>query len=182
MSAAQKGRKRAGGERPVYSFVTAAFPMTKLCMVLSTIEREWSKIVGGTLAARSYPKAFEDGVLSVSVENQAVLQDMNFKKNAVMREIRAKAFLPVREIHVEIGRFRRDSTPPLKPSPQRKKKRMAEIDPALEEKLSAEILSTYADMNPDLAKSIARCRIMCAIANGRAKRKTAESRPADPFY
>lgn len=158
---ASKIRKRGGGEQPVYSFMAAAYPLARLCMILSTVEREWEKIVGRPLAFRSSPKAFEDGVLFVTVDSHAVLHDMNFRKNAIVREIRTKALLPVRDVKIEIGKIKREN--PVRETTARRQNRKQDIDPSLEEKVTAEILAIHEDMNPELARSIARCRIMSAM-------------------
>jgi hypothetical protein len=96
--------KREGGERPVYSAIGIDSPFMRTCSALLAVEIEWRRIVGGALASRSFPKAYEDGVLVVCVDGAAAMQDMNFKKNAIVREIRTKASLKIDDIRVEFGR------------------------------------------------------------------------------
>jgi hypothetical protein len=151
--------KRQGGKRPIYSALGIGSPILRICAALSAIEREWPRIVGHALAARSFPKAFEDGVLVVSVEGHSAFQDMNFRKNQIMREIRDNAWLKLCDIKVETGRKTRarDSAIALRSA---KRKTAPRIDPEAVEKISGEILSAYSDLDPELARSIARCRLM----------------------
>ena len=148
-------------ERPVYTLVGAASPIARLCMVLATIEREWRRIVGDTLAERSAPSGYDDGVLHIAVDSQAVLHDMNFKKNAIVREIRTKARLNVESVKIEIGRVRRTNATPMMPRCKPPKK--IQIDEARVQVFCDEILSQHADMDPELVRRIARIRMLCEV-------------------
>jgi hypothetical protein len=91
-------------ERAVSSFLDSPELMLKLCESLARVEREWPSLAGEALARRSFPRAFEDGVLIVSVENRFALQDMNFKKSAVLKRIREETPLRLKDIKTEMGR------------------------------------------------------------------------------
>ncbi len=146
-------------ERPIYAIVGAGAPIAKLCMVLATIEREWRRIVGDALAERSAPCGYCDGVLHIAVDSQAVLHDMNFKKNTIVREIRTKARLNVEGVRIEIGRVRRTNATQLMPRYKPPKK--ITVDESRVQLFCDEILSQHADMDPELARRIARVRMMC---------------------
>lgn len=146
-------------ERPIFAMLGASSSITRLCMALATIEQEWRRIVGDSLARRSSPSSYQDGVLHIAVDSQAVLHDMNFKKNAIAREIRTKVLLNVESVKIEIGSVR----PPSLPSVATRGAPLKKIS-LDEERLCAcrdEILSAYAEMDPELAKSIARAKMLC---------------------
>lgn len=146
-------------ERPIFTMIGASGSITRLCMALAAIEQEWRRIVGDTLAQRSSPSAYRDGVLHIAVDSPAVLHDMNFKKNAIAREIRTKVLLDVESVKIEIGSVRRPNPP--SPVPRRAPLKKICLD---EESLCAgrdEILAVYAEMDPELAMSIARAKMLC---------------------
>jgi hypothetical protein len=151
--------KRAEGCRPVYSALGIGTPILRVCAALSAIEREWPGIVGHALASRSSLKSYGDGVLVVSVDGQAAVHDMNFKKNEIVREIRNKVRLKLNDLKIETDRPRR-LTSAADQSRPRKRRAAAKIDQAALESITDEILSSYSDLTPELARSIARCRLM----------------------
>jgi hypothetical protein len=147
-------------ERRLSSVMTGANGVTGLCFLLSLMEGEWKSIVGGSLGARSAPLSYEGGVLVVAVDSPSAFQDMNFRKNAIIREICSRANLAVSDIKVRNGAVRgADSRPASRravfakraPVPDEKKVRS----------VSDDILSRHSDMNPVLACVIARCMVMC---------------------
>ena len=150
-------RKR-GEKRPIYSALGIDSPILRICAALTAIEREWPRIVGRALAARSFPKAFEDGVLVVSVDGHSALQDMNFRKNQIINEIRKNAWLRLSDIRTETGRAARLQSPAPPRAPRGKAS--FRVDGEAVENLAGEILSAYSDLDPELARSIARCRLI----------------------
>lgn len=160
MKRAKSRQEKKRGEQSIYRALAeqSSSQLMRLCMLLSMLEREWPSIVGERLASRSAPVAFAEGVLTVAVDGQAALQDMNFKKGAILRHIRAKIRLEAGDIRTEIGRPRR-GTPQLParhrsaPTPRRKR-----LDPAAESAHRAEIVSRHGDIDPRLADVLARCR------------------------
>jgi hypothetical protein len=153
-----KRTKRKGGERPIYSALGAGLPIMSVCAALAVVEREWERIVGAALASRSALKSYEDGVLVISAEGQSALQNINFKKGAIVREIRTKARLDVTDMRIELGYRQRGEMHVSAPVARRARARVR-IDPEAEEALKNEILSVHADLDPELARRIARCRI-----------------------
>ena len=143
--------------------LAASSELVRLCKRLSLMEREWEACVGYTLASRSRPDSFEDGILTIAAENAFVLHDMNFKRTAIQRKIEMKTALEVREIRIEVRNTRRRGKGALGRGRTRRavKKRPDRIDPMVEAKMTERILSDHADMDPDLAGIIARCRILC---------------------
>ncbi|MDR1944476.1 MAG: DUF721 domain-containing protein [Synergistaceae bacterium] len=161
--------KRPGGERPIYSVIGVGSPMLKVCAALSVIEREWARIVGDALASRSCPISYDDGVLVVFVQGQSALQDINFKKNAIIKEIRTKALLKLNGLKVEIGHNGTSGAAAATPRPARLRA-SPRVDPEAEEALRDNILSAHADLPPELAGAIARCRIISERAARGKKR------------
>jgi hypothetical protein len=153
-------KKREGGIRHLSSAVGARHPVVRLCAILSGVEREWPRIVGDALARRSFPDSYEEGVLTVAVDGPSAMQDMNFKKSAIISELRAKAGLRIENIKIERG-FKRGESPSRTnrayitrpPAPR-------VVDPSKEENLTSEILAEHEDISPETAGSIARCRLM----------------------
>lgn len=148
-------------ETPIYSALSAASSLTKLCMVLSAVEREWPAIVGGVLSRRTSPRQFDQGILVVAADSASVMQDLNFKKNAIIRTIRTKARLDVRDVRVEIGSVSGGARATrVQPAKKNRLCRAGAIDARLEEALCADLAAAYADLPEALVRSIARCRIM----------------------
>lgn len=145
-------------ERPIYSLVRTAYPVAKLCVVLATIEREWGRIVGDDLARRSTPSGYANGVLRIAVDSQAALYDMNFKKNAIAREIRAKARLEIESIKIEIGSVWRSSAESAMPG--RRPVRTVTVDETRVGSIRDEILGQHTELDPELARCIARLRVL----------------------
>ncbi|MDL2263461.1 DUF721 domain-containing protein, partial [Synergistaceae bacterium OttesenSCG-928-I11] len=154
-----KGDKSTG--RPIYDLlsVPSVTTVTSLCMTLSALEREWRALVGDRLALRTAPHALEGDVLVVTADGPAVLQDLNFKKSALVRKIRTGARIDLRDIRVELGSVARKpgAHAPRRSGPKAPP-RAARVDPDAVESLAAEILSRYETMSPELARTIARCR------------------------
>jgi hypothetical protein len=150
-------RREKSSSRPIYDVLSDPLTasVSSLCMALSAIEREWRAIAGDRLAYRTAPKALEGNVLVVAADGQAALQDLNFKKSALVRKISAGARIELRDIRVELGAAPRASAcPALRPAP-----RAPQTDPEAVESLAVEILSSYGDIDPELARTIARCRV-----------------------
>ncbi|MDR0648205.1 MAG: DUF721 domain-containing protein [Synergistaceae bacterium] len=151
--------KRPGGRHPIYSALGIGSPMLRACAALAAIEREWHRIVGPALALRSRPTAYEDGVLVVAVEGQLALQDMNFKKRQIIAAIRDNTWLDLSDIKIEPGR-KTTHQATVMPAQRARRITPVKIDATALERLSGEILSAYPDLDPALAASIARCRLI----------------------
>ena len=128
-------------------------------MVLSVVEQKWPEIVGKLLASRSRPRAFENGVLLVSADSQAVVSDINFKSSSIKREIEKKALLKLNGIRAETGRYSKPA--PAKTAQARKAQdRSQSIGSDAQDELKGKIMEKYRGIDQDLALCIARCRIM----------------------
>lgn len=151
--------------RPIYDLlsVPSVTTVTSLCMALSALEREWRSLVGDRLALRTAPKALEGDVLVVTADGPAVLQDLNFKKNALLRKIQVGARINLRDIRVEQGSISRKPDDPAPRRAKRKTPRSARSSPDAVESLTAEILSRHETLPPELARTIARCRVMTGV-------------------
>ena len=161
--------KTAERERPIYSTLSVAGEITSLatlCAALRTIESEWVQIVGASLSRRSVPTSYENGVLFVVVDCQAALQDMNFKKASLARIIRERSLLRVDEIRVEVGSTARTTGKTAcgrrSTTPVRTGQKTRQIDEAMVEMLALEISATHPQIEPELAKILARCRAITA--------------------
>lgn len=152
--------KRKGGEQTIYSALSHSESFFGLCAALSAVERDWTSIAGKSLANRSVPRAFDDGVLVVVVENPSVRQDMNFKKKAILEAVFDKTSLKLKDIRTEIGRAPRRGAISAKPGApfRRKKDASAEYGPELE-LIKTEIMTENPDIGIKLAEIIARCRL-----------------------
>lgn len=147
------------GGRPLFDLLPSA-SITGLCMMLSTLEREWASVVGDALARRTAPKAFDGEILIVAADSQAVMHDLNFKKNSIIRAIRTNARIGVSEIRAELGRVGTRQTRRVSGSGAARRKEVGIVDDASLEAARREISSAYPDMPEELAESIARCRII----------------------
>jgi hypothetical protein len=130
-----------------------------LCVTLSAIEQEWESMVGSSLARRSAPRCYDDGVLVVAVENSSVQKDMNFKKNAIKNAILQKTSLTLKDIKTEIApsSARRSSVRTI--LSRRRKRRTETIwGPELDD-MKAEILEQNPGISEKIAEAIARCRV-----------------------
>jgi hypothetical protein len=153
--------KREGGEQAVYDALGQSKSFFGLCAALSAVEHDWASIAGKSLANRSAVLAFDDGVLVVAAENSSVLQDMNFKKKAILEAIFDKTSLKLKDIRTEIGRAPRHGVMPMKSAPpRRKRKKNAPAEYGTELKLiKSEIMAQNPDLGIKLAEIIARCRL-----------------------
>jgi hypothetical protein len=142
----------------------------RTCAALAAIEREWDRIVGRALAQRSRPTSYEDGVLVVAVEGHSALQDMNFKKRQIITVIRDNAWLDLSDMRIEPGHSARHPIAAM-PTPRARRASIARINPEALEKLYGEILFAHPDIDPALAASIARCRLMAARGGGKKLRQ-----------
>jgi hypothetical protein len=152
---------REGEERPIYRVIGRDISFFGLCAALLMIEMEWRSIVGDALAKRSGPKSFEDGVLVVAVENKSAEKDMNFRKGAILREIRTKASLSLedmKDIRTEIGGAAKRERPIRNAAARHAGRRIVPADGA--DLLVSEMLDRNPLLTPELAKIIARCRVM----------------------
>ena len=131
-----------------------------LCAVLAEIEAEWKEIVGAALEKRSRVKSYHEGVLIVAVENRSAQQDMNFKKNSIIRAISAKTSLKLKDIRTEIAPVIRGTVRTRQKTgrPRRRTRAGRKNAPELE-LLKAEILSEFPGLSDKLAETIAGCRL-----------------------
>jgi hypothetical protein len=124
---------------------------------LASVENNWPSIAGDAIARRSSPRSFEDGVLVVAAQNKLVQQDINFRKNAIIREINANTVLALRDIRAEVGL-------PLQKTSLRGggKKQRRRATPAAKgpehERVKNEIMERHPALGEELAAAIARCR------------------------
>jgi hypothetical protein len=129
-----------------------------LCAVLSDIASGWESIAGSALSRRSAVKSFDDGVLVVAVENRAAQQDMNFKKNAIIRAITEKTSLELSDIRAEIAPVVRPSRPAARRVRQNKRARAVKpLTPEIES-MKEEIMLENPSLSEKIAESIAYCR------------------------
>lgn len=154
-------RRSAPEGRPLFDLLSSA-SITGKCVMLSALESEWASVVGERLAMRTAPKAFDEseGILVVAVDAQAAMHDLNFKKNSIIRTIRTRIrIMAVRDIKAELGRVSRPQ-PKMSRGRKARKREADSLDPASVEALRLEISSNHPDLPPELAATIARCRIM----------------------
>jgi hypothetical protein len=128
-----------------------------LCADLASVENNWPSIAGDALARRSAPRSFKDGVLVVAVQDKLVQQDINFKKNAIIKEINANTVLALRDIRAEVGLPLKKTVPRGGGKKRRRRAPPAAKGPELE-RVKNEILECHPAMDEELAAAIARCR------------------------
>ncbi|MDR1137872.1 MAG: DUF721 domain-containing protein [Synergistaceae bacterium] len=152
--------KHKGGEKTVYNALVQSKSFFGLCAALSTVERDWESIAGKSLAVRSVPRAFDDGVLVVAVKNRLAQQDMNFKKTAILKVIFDKTSLKLKDIRTEIGWAPRYGDVPEKTATPSRKRKDAPVKygPDLE-LIKTEIMSQNPGLGIELAAIIAQCRL-----------------------
>lgn len=129
-----------------------------LCGVLSEIEAEWRELAGSALARRSAVKSFDDGVLVVVVENRSAQQDMNFKKNAIIRAISMKTSLRLKDIRVEVAPVNHALKPRRHKNAPRNRRAFSADAPGLDA-MKSDILSANPGIGEKLAEVIASCRL-----------------------
>jgi hypothetical protein len=127
--------------------------------MLSAIEAEWESIAGHILARRSKVLSYDDGILVVAVENRSVQQDMNFKKNTIIRAVSAKTSLQLRDIRTEIAPSVRAGSSGRAKATRARRKKMADSPASPEiDGLKEEILSQNPGLSEKIAFAIACCR------------------------
>jgi hypothetical protein len=152
--------KHKGGEKTVYNALVQSKSFFGLCAALSAVERDWESIAGKSLAVRSVPRAFDDGILVVAVKNRLTQQDMNFKKSAILKAVFDKTSLKLKDIRTEIGWAQRyNAVPERTAAPSRgKKDAPVKYGPDLEI-IKTEIMSQNPGLGIELAAIIAQCRL-----------------------
>ena len=130
-----------------------------LCADLASVENNWPSIAGDAVARRSSPRSFEKGVLVVAVEDKLVQQDINFKKNAIIKEINANTALALKDIRAEVGMPLKKTVPRGRAAGKKRRKRPlpAAKGPELES-AKTEIMERHPALGEELAAAIARCR------------------------
>lgn len=146
------------GERTLSNAMGDLQSIMGLCMELSRMEREWQSIVGPVLGRRSSPVSYDDEVLVVAVDGQAALHDMNFRKSAIMREIRTRVSLKVRDMRLQTGNPRRTEISAPKSAAKFAPRRRRAPDESVVEAIYECLLREYTGLDPRLARIIARCR------------------------
>jgi hypothetical protein len=122
------------------------------------MERDWGMIVGPSLGRRSYPASYENGVLVVVVDGRSATHDMNFKKNAIIREILVKTGIRINDIRTRMAGSGVDAADRPGASQVRGvARRPFAADEKVVDALKREIISKHAGMDPRLAGAIARC-------------------------
>jgi hypothetical protein len=128
-----------------------------LCATLYAIEEEWPEVAGDALARRSAPRSYDDGVLVVAVENRLVQQDMNFRKNSILRAIALKTSLNLKDIRAEIAPLARGRSPERHP-PSSSARRRPEVAGPEVDAMKAGIMERHPNISERLAEAIAICR------------------------
>ncbi|MDR3279861.1 MAG: DUF721 domain-containing protein [Synergistaceae bacterium] len=146
------------GEKKIFNALSKSESFFGLCATLSMIEHEWESIAGAALAKRSGPKAYEDGVLVVGVENRSAEQDMNFRKGAIIKEIRSKMSLRLKDIRTEICRVKRRRVSVVVSASRWRKPPAVPEGPELEA-LVCDMMERNPKLKPGIARAAARCRI-----------------------
>jgi hypothetical protein len=145
---------------PIHSVLGSLRSFFVLCLALSEIESEWEQIAGAALARRSRVKSYDDGVLVVAVENRSAEQDMNFKKNSIIKTISAKMSLKLKDIRAEVAPVARGMRRAGRCSVRsRHRRRSPTVNGSELEKLKSEILSANPGLSEKLAETIAGCRL-----------------------
>ena len=153
---------------PIHGALNPLRSFFGLCATLAEIESEWEQVVGPALARRSRVKSYDDGVLVVTVENRSAEQDMNFKKNSIIRAISAKTSLKLSDIRTEIAPVIRGvKRTRRKTGGTRRRKREPDVNSPELEKLKTEILSENPGLSEQLAETIAGCRLENASIDNR---------------
>ena len=154
---------------PIHGALSPLRSFFGLCATLSEIESEWEQVAGAALARRSRVKSYDGGVLVVAVENRSAEQDMNFRKNSIIKAISAKTSLKLSDIRTEI-------TPVVRGMPRRaaqhagrriRHKRAGTVNASELENLKTEILYEFPELGGKLAEMIAECRLESASVDDR---------------
>jgi hypothetical protein len=150
-------RRKGGGLKSINEELGSFGRFFGLCADLASVENNWPSIAGDALARRSSPRSFEDGVLVVAVENKLVQQDINFRKNAIMKEINSHTVLALRDIKTEVGLPLKKAAARLGGKKRKKRASPAAKGPELE-RVKNEIMEGHPALGEELAAAIARCR------------------------
>jgi hypothetical protein len=128
-----------------------------LCATLYAIEEEWAEVAGDVLARRSAPRSYDDGVLVVAVESRSAQQDMNFRKNSILRAIALKTSLNLKDIRAEIAPLARGRSPERR-TPGSPRRRLEAAGPEVDA-MKAGIMERHPGISERLAEAIAICRL-----------------------
>ena len=145
----------------IHSAFSSLRPFFGLCAMLSEIEAEWESIAGHILARRRKVLSYDDGVLVVAVENRSVQQDMNFKKNTIIRAILSKTSMQLKDIRTEVAPSVRAGSSLRTSITRAPRKKRALAEPAELPEIAGlkdEILSQNPGLSEKIAFAIFCCR------------------------
>ena len=151
-------KRQGGGLKSINEGLVSYGRFFGLCADLASVENNWPSIAGDAVARRSTPRSFEDGVLVVAVEDKLVQQDINFKKNAIIKEINANTALALKDIRTEVGLPLKKNVPRGAGKKRRRRVRAAAKGPELE-RVKTGIMERHPALGEELAAAIARCRV-----------------------
>lgn len=165
-------RREGGGLKSIYETLGSYGKIFGLCADLASVENNWASIAGDAAARRSAPRSFEDGVLVVAAQNKLVRQDINFRKNAIIKEINANTVLKLRDIRTEVGLPLKKTVPRCGVKKRKRRPAAAAKGPELE-RVKKEIMERHPAIDEELASAIARCR----VSSVKSWAKTYEAEP-----
>jgi hypothetical protein len=100
------GRQRyLGGPQPLAEAVAQLMASRGYARVQSAAELDqvWNDAVGQTLAANSRPGNLRRGVLEVIVANSAVMQELEFIKRKILKELTTLTPKKIRNLRFRVG-------------------------------------------------------------------------------
>jgi hypothetical protein len=100
------GRQRyLGGPQPLAEAVAQLMASRGYARVQSAaaLDQVWNDAVGQTLAANSRPGNLRRGVLEVIVANSAVMQELEFIKRKILKELTTLTPKKIRNLRFRVG-------------------------------------------------------------------------------
>lgn len=134
-----------------------------VCSRLTDLESTWREIVGDALYYRSIPTQIQyakegEVILCVTVNSSAALQNMNFKKNEIIKKIKERSAISLSKLEIKIGKM---SIPKItKEFPRIKKTSNIIFDHSRLKEIEQEIREAGIE-NEGLIRAMARYRYIC---------------------
>ena len=134
-----------------------------VCSRLTALESMWCEIVGDALYYRSVPTQIQYGkggevVLLVTVSSSAALQNMNFKKNEIIKKIKEKSSISLSRLEIKMGKI---NIPKInREIPKIKKTSDITVDDSRLQAIEEQIRG-FGIENKGLIRAMARYRCIC---------------------
>lgn len=148
----KKSKRNPGGIKQAGALVFSSLsPLQQRMIILADLASRWESAAGKTLAKRTRPVSFEDGILVVTAETPAFAQEIRMRGASLAKRITRDWGLDVNGVEARVGRVpaqkgnARSSGsrvhPKLRPGPEMVEEARKRVARSMEQSETAEALA-----------------------------------------